>query len=104
VNLVTAPVVTLLDEIQDELQPIESEPVVRALANDLPRRSLADWERLRGMLNDERFRAAPTAELQDKLAHDGGMTGRKRARMTRLLWSLPSRPSSRSTKRSQRIR
>jgi hypothetical protein len=65
VNLVAAPVVTLLDELQDELQPIESEPVVRALANDLPRRSLADWERSRGMLNDERFRAVATAELQD---------------------------------------
>ncbi len=68
VNLVTAPVITLLDELQDELQPIESEPVVRALANGLPHRSVSSWARLRRMLDDERFRAVTTAELQDRLA------------------------------------
>jgi hypothetical protein len=68
VNPVAAPVVTLLDELQDELRPIESEPVVRALANDLPRRSPSSWAGLRGKLDDESFRAVTSAELQDKLA------------------------------------
>jgi Cdc6-like AAA superfamily ATPase len=58
----------LLDELQEELQPIVSETVVRALASDLRHREPASWRELLGKLDRDTLRTVTTVALQDNLA------------------------------------
>ncbi|HST56016.1 MAG TPA: P-loop NTPase fold protein [Solirubrobacteraceae bacterium] len=68
VNLRAQPVRASLDELQDELAPIVSEAVVKALANDLPHRRLSRWRKLLDDLDRTTFVKVVTPELLDRLA------------------------------------
>ncbi len=67
-SLTAEPVVELFDELQDNLRPIASEEVVRALAHDLRNRRLTDWRELLGKLDRDTLRKVATPDLQDELA------------------------------------
>jgi Cdc6-like AAA superfamily ATPase len=67
-SLTAEPVVELFDELQDNLRPIASEEVVRALAHDLRNRRLSDWRELLGKLDRDTLRKVATPDLQDELA------------------------------------
>ena len=68
VHLEAESVLKLLDELQDELQPIVSEAVVRELASDLHHRDPSRWHELLGNLDHNTLRKVATSELQDQLA------------------------------------
>lgn len=60
-------VLELLDDLQNQLQPISSKAVVRALAHDLRHRQSSSWGDLLGKLDRNTLHDIATPELQDDL-------------------------------------